>query len=168
MREDQGWGWRSKGVLGGRGREMFPLLSGQAVNSPSGSRVCLGHCCSWVRLRFPGVPGETVSRWQTGDPPPRGLPAHPRAQRAAAPWAMWAPAGQRGVLSITAFSPRGAPSLAVCPPVLLSAPVSPQLGQARRIHTKLTGGSISQHPARSSSQSTPRLPGLLGPLSPPP
>ena len=70
LREDQGWGWRSKGVLGGRGREMFPLLSGQAVNSPSGSRVCLGHCCSWVRLRFPGVPGETVSRWQTGDPPP--------------------------------------------------------------------------------------------------
>lgn len=166
MREDQGWGWGSEGVLVGRGREMFPLLSGQAVNSPSGSCVCLGLCCSWVCLRFPGVPGETECHGGKQETPPRCLPALPRAQWAAAPWAMWAPAGPRGVLSITAFSPRGVPSLTVCPPVLLSAPVSPPLGQGRRIHTKLTGGSVSQHPAGSSSQRTPRLPSLLGPLSP--
>ena len=125
MREDRGWGWGSEEVLGGSGREMFPFLSGQAMNSLSGFCVCLGHCCSWVRLSFPAVPGETEFHGGKQETPPRCLHALPRAQRAAAPWAMWALAGPRGILSITMFSPRGAPSLTVCPPVRLSARLSP-------------------------------------------
>ena len=151
-------------MLVGRGREMFPLLSGQAVNSPSGSCVCLGLCCSWVCLRFPGVPGETECHGGKQETPPPLPSCSPPCPVGGGPVGNVGPSGSEGRLVHHRVQSTWGPiphRLSSCPslsPCLSPTRAGPQDSYKINWRFRLTAPRRIQFPAHPAAAQSPRSP----------